>query len=121
MMLNPMAAGLPEPQWTQYDPGTDFEDCEYRVDEMEILGVIQKYIMVRGTALRSGIIPIKMPAGVDPYYPMQDSGFAIACFEKNGKLVFGTSSITMNSASSNVIYFTSDAEGSLFHLFARVR
>ena len=120
MMLNPMAAGRPEPQWTKYQP-PNFEDCEYRVEEMEILGVTNKYIMIRGKVLNRGTVPIEMPAGVEAYFPMGDRGFVITCFEQNGDLVFGTSSVTVQNASGKVIYFTSDSENSLFRLFARVR
>lgn len=120
MMLNPMSAGRPEPQWTKYQP-PNFEDCEYRVEEMEILGVTNKYIMIRGTVLNSGTVPLEMPAGVKPYFPMVNQGFVITCFERNGDLVFGTSSFTVNNASSNTIFFTSYSENSRFLLFARVR
>lgn len=119
MMLNPMAAGRPEPQWTQYDPGSNFEDCEYRVDEMEILGVKQRYILIRGTALVWGTISINMPAGVKPYYPSR--GFAITCYEANGDLIFGTSSVTVYNSASNAISFTTDNKNSRFLIFARVR
>ena len=119
MMLNPMPAGRPEPQWTKYQPGNTFEDCEYRVEEMEILGVIQKYIMVRGTALRSGTVSINMPAGVKPYYP--GCGFAITCYENNGDLIFGTSSVTVYNSASNAISFTTYNKNNRFLIFARVR
>lgn len=122
MMLNQMPAGRSEPQWTQYDPGSsDFEDCEYRVDEMEILGVKNRYIMIRGTVLQQGQVPLDMPAGVKPYFPMLNQGFVITCFESNGNLGFGTSFVTVNNTSSNVIFFTNGKENSLFRLFARVR
>lgn len=119
MMLNPMPAGRPEPQWTKYQPGNTFEDCEYRVEEMEILGVTQKYIMIRGTVLFNGTVSINMPAGVKPYYP--SSGFAIICYEANGDLIFGTSPVTVYNSASNAISFTSSNKNSRFLLFARVR
>ena len=122
MMLNPMAAGRPEPQWTQYEPGPGIlEDCEYRVDEMEILGIKNRYIMIRGTVLMKGTVPVEMPAGVKPYFPMVNNGFVITCFESNGNLGFATTSVTVNNMSSNVIFFTNEKENSLFRLFARVR
>lgn len=120
MMLNQMAAGRPEPQWTKYQP-PNFEDCEYRVEEMEILGVKQRYIMIRGTVLQKGQVPVEMPAGVKPYYPMTDSGFVINYYEYNGDIVFKTSNVTVKNPSANVIFFTSNSENSLFLLFARVR
>ena len=127
MMLNPMAAGLPEAQWTHYYPGSDVEDCEYRVEEMEILGVTQKYIMIRGTALIAGAISINMPAGVKPYYPLTNSGFVIYCyydiedFEYDGDIVFKTGTVGSHGPSSNVILFTNEKSGSLFLLFARIQ
>lgn len=122
MMLNPMAAGRPEAQWTKYEPGPGtFEDCEYRVEEMEILGIKNRYIIVRGTVLLQGQVPLEMPAGVEPYFPMGNRGFVITCFERNSDLVFGTTFLTVNNASSKVIFFTNEKENSLFRLFARVR
>lgn len=123
MMLNPMAAGRPEPQWTQYDPGSDFEDCEYRVDEMEILGVKQKYIMIRGTFTTStAIVSIDMPAGIKVFYPMINNGFAIECNETDGTLAFRTTGVTVNNASSNTIVFNNLMRHMFrFLIFARVR
>lgn len=119
MMLNPMAAGRPEPQWTKYEPGNIFEDCEWRVEEIEILGVKQKYIMIRGTALFAGTVSINMPAGVKPHYPSR--GFAITCYEANGDLIFGTSSVTVYNSANNAISFTTYNKNSRFLIFARVR
>lgn len=119
MMLNPMPAGRPEPRWTKYQPGDIFEDCEWRVEEMEILGVTQKYIMIRGTVLFNGTVSINMPAGVKPYYP--GSGFAITCYVDNGDLIFVISPVTVGNSASKAISFTSYNKNSRFLLFARVR
>lgn len=119
MMLNQMAAGRPEPQWTKYQPH-NFKDCEYRVEEMEILGVTNRYIMVRGTVLKKGQVFLALPEGVKPYYPMTDRGFVINYYKYNGDIVFKTSNVTVNNPSANVIFFTSNSENSLFRLFARV-
>jgi len=120
MMLNQMSAGRPEPQWTKYQPPY-FKDCEYRVEEMEILGVTQRYIMIRGTVLANGSVAMQMPAGVTPYYPMGNQGFVITCYKEDGYLVFLTSSVTVNNAAPDVIFFTSGRRNSLFRLFARIR
>ena len=120
MMLNQMPAGRPEPQWTKYQPH-NFKDCEYRVEEMEILGVKNRYIIVRGTVLQKGQVFLALPEGVKPYYPMTDRGFVINHYEYNGDIVFKTSNVTVNNPSANVIFFTSNSENSLFLLFARVR
>ena len=123
MMLNPMAAGRPEPQWTQYDPGSDIEDCEYRVDEMEILGVKNRYIMIRGTFATSAItVTIDMPAGVNVFYPMINQGFVIECYENDGHLSFATTAPVVPNASSNSMSVSNRwYQGARFLIFARVR
>lgn len=121
MMLNQMPAGRAEPQWTKYEAGSEVEDCEYRVEEMEILGVKNRYIMVRGTVLQKSIVFLALPEGVKPYYPMKDRGFVINYYEYNGDIVFKTSNVTVNDSESNGLFFTSNSENSLFLLFARVR
>lgn len=123
MMLNQMAAVRSEPQWTQYHSGRDFEDCEYRVEEMKILGVKQKYIMIRGTFATSGKqFTIDMPAGVNVFYPMINNGFAIECYKEGGVLSFGTTDVTVNNASFNSISFYNVwYKGARFLIFARVR
>lgn len=122
MMLNQMPAGRPEPQWTEYDPGSDVDDCEYRVEEMEILGVKQRYIMIRGMfATSAGAVSIDMPAGVNVFYPMTSNGFAIECYERDGTLDFGTTGLTVMNASSNSIRFNNIwYRGARFLVFARV-
>lgn len=119
-MLNPMPAGRPEPQWTKYQPGSDFEDCEYRVEEREILGVKNRYIMIRGTVLASGSVAMNMPAGVTPYYPMMNQGFVIICYEEPSGLVFRTRSVTVNNVAPDVMVFDG-RQNSLFRLFARIK
>ena len=123
MMLNQMPAGRPEPQWTQYDPGSDFEDCEYRVDEMEILGVKQKYILIRGTFTKStNPVSIDMPAGVNVFFPMTNNGFAVEFTETDGTLAVGTTSVVVNNAYSNTIIFNNLRRQMFwFLIFARVR
>ena len=122
-MLNPMAAGRPEPQWTQYDPGSDFEDCEYRVDEMEILGVKQRYIMIRGTfATSASAVSIDMPTGVNVFYPMINQGFVIECYENDGNLNFATTGPVVQNPSSNSIRVSNSwYQGARFLIFARVK
>lgn len=122
-MLNPMPAGRPEPQWTKYQPGSDFEDCEWRVEEMEILGVKQKYIMIRGTlATTTNQVSIDMPAGVKPFFPMINGGFVIECYESDGRLNFGATSPTVMNASSNSISFNNKWDkGARFLIFARIK
>ena len=120
MMLNQMPAGRSEPGWTKYQPGNHFEDCEWRVAEMEILGVKNRYIMVRGTVLAQGSVTMEMPAGIKPYYPMGNQGFVITCYEEYGDLAFRISSVTVNNAAPDVIFFTSGRVNSLFRLFARI-
>ena len=124
MMLNHMPAGLPEPQWTKYEPGPGtFEDCECRVEEMEILGVTNRYIMIRGTfATSASTVTIDMPAGVNVFYPMIDQGFVIECYENDGRLNFATTSPVVQGASSNSIRFSNMwYQGARFLIFARVR
>lgn len=122
MMLNQMPAGRPEPQWTKYQPGSDFEDCEWRVEEMEILGVKQKYIMIRGTFKTMGRVAIDMPAGVNVYFPMVNNGFAIECFGADGILSFATTTISVNNASSNKLVFDNVwYVGTRFLIFARIK
>lgn len=122
MMLNQMAAGRPEPQWTKYEPlPGSFEDCEYRVMEMEILGIKNRYIMIRGTVLQQGKVSLEMPAGVKLYLPIFNNALVIICSKSNGNISFGAPSLTVNNPSSNVIFFTNEKSGSLFRLFAKVR
>ena len=123
MMLNPMAAGRPEPQWTHYDPGSDIEDCEYRVDEMEIRGVKNRYIMIRGTFATSAItVTIDMPAGVNVFYPMINQGFVIECYENDGNLSFATTAPVVPNASSNSMSVSNRwYQGARFLIFAIVR
>ena len=123
MMLNPMAAGRPEPQWTHYDPGSDIEDCEYRVDEMEIRGVKNRYIMIRGTFATSAItVTIDMPAGVNVFYPMINQGFVIECYENDGNLSFATTAPVVPNASSNSMSVSNRwYRGARFLIFAIVR
>lgn len=121
MMLNQMPAGQSEARWTQYDPGSDFKDCEYRVEEMEIFGVKQKYIMIRGTFATSTYeVSIDMPAGVTPYYPMANYGFAIECSKNDGKIRFWTRDVSVNSGTRNSISFNNVVfVGDRFLIFAR--
>ena len=123
MMLNQMPAGRPEPQWTKYKPGTDFEDCEYRVDKIEILGVKQKYIMIRGTFTTStASVSIDMPAGINVFYPMINNGFAIECNENYGTLAFRTTGVAVSNDSPNTIVFNNLMRQMFrFLIFARVR
>ena len=122
MMLNQMPDGQAEPQWTKYQPGSDFEDCEYRVEEMEILGVTQKYIMIRGTFTTMGEVRIDMPSGVNVFYPMIDNGFAIECDKSSDNLSFVTTSVSVPSVSSNSIGFSNRwYTGARFLIFARIR
>lgn len=122
MMLNPMAAGRPEPQWTQYQPGSDFEDCEYRVEEREILGVKQKYIMIRGALLIHTRTSIDMPAGVNVDYPFNYAGFVIEYIKRSSKVEFFADICTVDNGYSNSINFpNSFGAGSKFLIFARVK
>lgn len=114
MMLNHMPAGRPEPQWTQYDPGSDFEDCEYKVDEMEILGVKQRYILIRGTVLSNRSLTMDMPADVTISSPLDCVGAAIECDERSGNLMFWSTNVT-TYGSNKIIEF-----GNLFGSGARV-
>ena len=122
-MLNPMAAGRPEPQWTQYDPGSDVDDCEWMVEEMEILGVKNRYIMIRGTfATSASNVIIDMPAGVNVFYPIINQGFVIECYENDGYLNFAPASLVVQNASSNSICVSNTwYQGARFLIFARVR
>ena len=120
MMLNPMAAGLPEAQWTQYDPGSDFEDCEYRVEEMEFLGVKSRYIMIRGTIINYVSPSLHMPAGITVSFPLRDyPGSVIQCRRKSGNLEFWQASIYVNDA-GDAIDFNTFGSGAKFLVFARV-
>lgn len=121
MMLNPMAAGRPEAQWTQYDPGSsDVEDCEYRVDEMEILGVKQKYILIRGTALSTRSLSMDMPADITISSPWEHPGTAIVCRERNGDLNFWSTNITVSSSGKTIDFNNAFGPGSRCLVFARV-
>ena len=119
-MLNPMAAGRPESQWTQYDPGSDFEDCEYRVDEMEILGVKQRYILIRGTILSSRSLTMDMPADVTVPDPWQYPGIVIVCDENNGKLRIWSTSIDVSGSGKTINFSSAFGSGSRCLVFARV-
>lgn len=121
MMLNQMPAGRAEPTWTQYDPGGDFEDCEWRVEEMELLGVKQRYIMIRGTITRTNNVHIDMPAGVSVYYPLTNAGFAIECSESDGNLRFLTTSVYVDMGSNIINFVNLFTVGTRFFLFARVK
>lgn len=121
MMLNPMSAGRPEPQWTQYDPGSDFEDCEYMVEEREIFGVKQKYIMIRGMIMTNNPLSIDMPAGVTVSSPLEYIGTAIECEEKDGNLRFWSVNITVNDSGNTIEFVNFWGLGAWFLIFARVR
>lgn len=121
MMLNPMAAGLPEAQWTQYDPGSDFEDCEYRVDEMEILGVKQRYIVIRGTILSdSDPLRMDMPADVTIPSSLEYIGAAIICGESSGNLRFWSTSVTTYGSNKIIEFNSIFGSGSRVLVFVRV-
>lgn len=122
MMLNQMAAGRPEPQWTQYQPGSDFEDCEYRVDEMETLGVKQKYILIRGTiASYRSPLSLDLPADVTVLSPSDYPGTAIECREKNGYLNFWSTNINVINSGKTIEFGNSFGSGKRVLIFARVR
>lgn len=122
MMLNQMPAGRPEPQWTQYDPGSDFEDCEYRVDEMEILGVKQKYIIIRGTIMIYTSTIIYMPEGINVYNPFSYGGFVIEYDALAGENRFYATTVAVNNYSYTSLKFSNMlGAGSRFLLFARVK
>lgn len=121
MMLNPMAAGRPEAQWTQYDPGSsDVEDCEYRVDEMEILGVKQKYILIRGAIVGNISLSMDLPAGVTVSDPWEYPGTVIVCDEDNGKLRFWSTNITVSSSGKTIDFNNAFGSGARVLVFARV-
>lgn len=120
-MLNPMTAGRPEPQWTHYDPGSDdVEDCEYRVDEMEILGVKQKYIMIRGTIVNHRSINIDMPVGVTVSSPLDYPGTVIVCDESEGRLRFWSTNITVYDSGKTIDFNSLFSTGARCLVFARV-
>lgn len=121
MMLNPMSAGRPEPQWTQYDPGRDFEDCEYMVDEMEILGVKQKYIMIRGTIMSGASVSIDMPVGVTVSFPFDYPGTAIVCDETYGRLRFWSTNLNVSSSGKTIDFNSAFGSGARCLVFARVK
>lgn len=120
MMLNPMAAGRPEPQWTQYDPGSDFEDCEYRVDEMEILGVKQRYILIRGTILGNRSLSMDMPADVTISSPLDYVGAAIMCDKSSGKLSFWSTNVTTYGSNKIIEFNNLFGSGARVLVFVRV-
>lgn len=125
MMLNQMPAGRsqqPEPQWTHYYPGSDFQDCKYRVEEREILGVKQKYIIIRGTILNNSVRGIDMPLGVNVYYPFANDGFGIEYAKTSGAIKFRPINITVGGVSNNTILLNSIfGVGGRFLIFARVK
>ena len=120
-MLNPMAAGRPESQWTQYDPGSDFEDCEYRVDEMEILGVKQRYILIRGTILSDAdTLRMDMPADVTISSPLDYVGVAITCDESSGNLRFWSVNVTTYGSNKIIEFDSLFGSGARVLVFVRV-
>lgn len=121
MMLNQMPAGRPEPQWTKYYAGNAFEDCEWRVEEMEILGVKQKYILIRGTILSNRSLSIDMPADVTVSSPSEYPGTVIVCRKRNGKLAFWSTTITVNGSGKTIDFTSLFGSGSRFLIFARVK
>lgn len=122
MMLNQMPAGRPEPQWTKYYAGNAFEDCEWRVEEMEILGVKQRYIMIRGTIMRSNSLTIDMPEGVNIHYPFSYDCFVIQYVKRSGNIQFWTTNGSVSGYPYNSINFNNMfSTGSRFLLFARVK
>lgn len=120
-MLNQMAAGRPEPQWTQYQPGSDFEDCEYRVDEMKILGVKQKYILIRVTIARNRSLSLDLPADVTVLSPLDYPGTAIVCRERNGNLNFWSTNITVINSGKTIEFDNIFGLGARALIFAKVR
>lgn len=121
-MLNQMPAGRPEPQWTKYEAGSEVEDCEYRVDEMEILGVKQKYILIRGTILVARSLSIDLPADVTVSSPSEYLGTVIICRERNGSLSFwSTANISVYNSGKTIEFNTAFGSGSRFLVFVRVR
>lgn len=120
MMLNPMAAGRPEPQWTQYQPGTDFEDCEYRTEEIEILGLKQNYIIIRGTISVHTNLNIDMPEGIELYDPFKYFAFAIEYVKRSGDIEFYATNARLGGGSS-LDFDNVFGTGSRFVLFARIQ
>ena len=122
MMLNPMAAGRPEPQWTQYEPDSGtFEDCEYRVEEMEILGVKQKYIIIRGAILIHTNLSIDMPEGVKVHYPFDLDSFTIQYMNLSGDIQFSARDATMKGSLYRLYFPNVFGAGSRFVLFTRIQ
>lgn len=86
MMLNQMPAGRPEPQWTKSQSGS-FKDCEWRVEEMEFLGVKDRYVMIRGTNPNSYDAYFSIPGGLR-IYPSERSGFVLQYWETGNSFEF---------------------------------
>lgn len=92
MMLNPMPAGRPEPQWNKFN-SPDFTDCEWRVEEMEFLGVKNRYVMIRGTNPHGSAQPLTIPGGLRITSPYNRAGFVIQCRNNNSTFEFINASV----------------------------
>ena len=81
-MLNRMPDGRAEPRWNEFK-SSDFTDCEWRVEEMEFLGVKDRYVMIRGTNPNDYSVNLTIPGGLKITGPYHRAGFVLQ-YKKNG-------------------------------------
>lgn len=84
MMLNQMLAGRPALQWNEFE-AYGFTDCEWSVEDMEFLGVKDRYILIRGTNSNSYVQSLRIPGGFEITTPLNRSGFVLQ-YHKTGDI-----------------------------------
>ena len=87
MMLNPMPAGQPELQWTEFER-SDFTDLEWTVKDMEFLGVKNRYLMIRGTNSHSYPTSLTIPGDIKITTPYNRAGFVLQYWNDDGTFEF---------------------------------
>lgn len=98
MMLNHMPAGRPEPQWNEFT-AYGFTDLEWTVEDMEFLGVKDRYIMIRGTNSNSFVQTLYIPGGFKITSPLSRSGFVLQYHKIDNTFEFlGASTIDAESS-----------------------
>lgn len=101
MMLNRMPGGRAEPRWNEFK-SSDFKDCEWRVEEMEFLGVKDRYVMIRGTNSNGYPADLTIPGGLKLTSPYYRAGFVFQ-YQRNGGSVEFIDADTLDADSNTVV------------------
>lgn len=121
MMLNPMTAGRSEPQWNEFT-AYGFTDLEWTVEDMEFLGVKDRYIMIRGTSPNDYGHSLHIPGGFEITTPLNRSGFLLQ-YHKTGNIFEFLGASTIDAGSNSEIYIPrnplSSISDSRFLVFAK--